>query len=178
MARDRLHGDAAGVGPDPSLRGGLTPMSSLRGFKVAEGDADIRGWEVRTLSGREIGEVDDLLVDPTRGEVVMIDIDLKDSDEHVEMAIRNVQIDRSRHCVIVDSGDVRDARSLIAGPDVDRDVDYREQPTRYREERMEDVRTIDARNDASEEVIIDRRPIIEEVVVRRRIVDTDDVDEP
>jgi hypothetical protein len=173
MARDQFRGDAAGVGPDPSLRGGLTRMSSLRGFKVADGDADIRGWEVRTLSGREIGEVDDLLIDERRGEVVMIDIDLKDSDEHVSMAIRGVQIDRSRHCVIVDSGDVRDARALLGGPDADRSIDDVDAGrTLYREGLPEDARTLDARDDFTEEVVIERRPIVEEVVVRRKIVDT------
>ena len=34
------------------------------GFKIADGEPDIRGWEVRTLAGMEVGEVDDLLIDP------------------------------------------------------------------------------------------------------------------
>jgi hypothetical protein len=175
MARDDSRRDSAGVGPDPSLRGGLTPMRSLKGFKVADGDADIRGWEVRTLSGREIGEVEELLVDERRGEVVMIDIDLKDSDDHVNLPIRAVQIDRSRHCVIVDSGEVRDARAMLSGTDRDRDVELAGDGPGYLADRATDARIMDARSTASDEVVVDRRPIIEEVVVRRRIVDTDEV---
>lgn len=33
------------------------------GYKVAEGDPDVRGWDVMDRDGRRIGEVDDLLID-------------------------------------------------------------------------------------------------------------------
>jgi hypothetical protein len=35
------------------------------GWEVAEGEPDVRGWNVVTADQRKIGEVDDLLADPT-----------------------------------------------------------------------------------------------------------------
>jgi hypothetical protein len=32
-------------------------------YKVADGDPDIRGWEVKTTDGRKVGIVDDLIID-------------------------------------------------------------------------------------------------------------------
>jgi hypothetical protein len=157
-------------------------MKDMRDFKIATGEPDIRGWEVRTLSGAEVGEVDDLLIDSHRGEVVMIDIDLKGSDQHVNVPIRGVQLDRSRNCVIVDSGDIRAAQNSIgygdseltdAAPLVD-------SPRAGADAREIDARPVDLRDTEAEEVVINRRPIVEEVVVRRRVVDPDsinDVDE-
>lgn len=112
MALDRNRRDEAGVGPDPQLTGGLTRLSKAD-FKIAGGDADIRGWEVRTLAGIEVGKIEDLLIDPHRGEVVMLEIDLTESDNNITLPIRGVQLDRDRKCVIVDSGDVRSARESL-----------------------------------------------------------------
>ena len=108
MAKDheRIRRDQAGVGPDPSYTGELVSLGDLHDFRVAEGEPDVRGWEVCTLAGTEIGEVDDLLVDPRRGEIVMLDVDIKNSDRHAEVPLRAVQLDRSRKLVIVDSGEV------------------------------------------------------------------------
>jgi hypothetical protein len=115
MARDEFRRDCAGVGPDPRTAGRLYRMSDYDGYKVASGSPDVRGWDVRTLSGNDIGEVEDLLIDPHRGEVVMLDVDLFESHRHVAIPVRGVQIDRKRHFVVVDSGDVRDARDMAAG---------------------------------------------------------------
>lgn len=164
MAREDNRRDTAGIGPDPSLAGRLTRLSSMRGFDIAHGEPDIRGWDVRTLSGAEIGEVDDLLVDPHRGEVVLIDIDMKGSDQHVNVPIRGVQIDRTRRCVIVDSGDLRNARESGLGLE-DRDL---------AQERTDGEQRLQASEDAAEEIVVERRPVIEEVVIRRRVVDQDD----
>jgi hypothetical protein len=105
-ARERGRRDMAGVGPDPTHTGGLVRIDDLDGFKVASGEPDVRGWDVCTLSGAEVGEVDDLLVDPRRGEVVMLEIDIKGSGRHAEVPVRSVQLDRDRKVVIVDSSDV------------------------------------------------------------------------
>lgn len=188
MARDNnIRRDLAGVGPDPRMAGRLSRMSSIHGFKIADGEPDIRGWEVRTMAGADVGEVDDLLVDPHRGEVVMLDIDLNDSDQHVSIPIRGVQIDRGRHCVIVDSGDVRSARESMvdeeAGEDGSalrsdaRDEDVRESDERERDREIRYGATRDIDNGNIEEQVVQRRPIVEEVVVRRRVVnDGDDVE--
>ena len=185
--RERIRRDMAGVGPDPSYTGELVSLDDLDDFKVADGEPDVRGWEVMTLAGTEIGEVDDLLVDPRRGEIVMLDVDIKDSDRHAEVPLRAVQLDRKRKVVIVDSGEVdgyvpEHRRERLAADERDRLRDtYRD---RNREVRY-DLRDRDARDtsdraviddDPVEETIIDRKPVVmEEVVVRRRTVDSSDV---
>ena len=103
--KDRLKRDSAGIGPEPR-RTGLHKLSGLKKFRVSKGEPDIRGWEVRTLNGRDVGEVDDLLVDPESGEVVFMIVAMNNSDRQIELAIRSAQLDRDKKHVIVDSGDV------------------------------------------------------------------------
>ena len=90
--RDRRR-DAAGVGPYAGDLERLVPLSEMKKWDVADGDPDIRHWEVRTVSGRDIGKVRELLVDPDQGEVVMLEIDLSASD--AENARR--QLDEACH---------------------------------------------------------------------------------
>jgi sporulation protein YlmC with PRC-barrel domain len=92
----------AGVGPDPRQARHLTPLSELKHFRVAQGDPDIRGWTVYTSNGRDIGVVDDLLVDTTRGEVVMLDIDLKGTNRCTLAPIRAAWVDSEHKRVILD----------------------------------------------------------------------------
>ncbi len=189
-AKDRLKRDAAGIGPEPR-RSGLFPLSELKKFRIAKGEPDIRGWEVRTLNGRNVGEVDDLLVDPESGEVVFMEVGMNNSDRHIELSLRNAQLDRDRKRVIVDSGDV-DSH----GPSYESRYSQRLRPedrtghermvddseVRYadrehfvdRDPRDElDQRARDIRADA-DETVVERRPVVEEVVIRRRPIDADD----
>jgi hypothetical protein len=106
---DRNARDAAGVGPYARERETLTPLSSLDSWKVSEGEPDIRGWDVRTVSGRELGSVADLLVDADAGEVVLLDIDLPGTVRHTFVPIRVAQLDRARRIVLMDSADVPEA---------------------------------------------------------------------
>ena len=100
--------DAAGIGPHvrPGVR--LVPLRELDHYDIAAGEADIRGWSVQTVSGREVGQVADLLVDTTTDEVVMLDVDLAGSDRHTLAPIRAAQIDRLRRVVVMDSADLRE----------------------------------------------------------------------
>lgn len=182
MARDkeRTRRDQAGVGPDPETarRHGLIPMRDMEGFTIADGEPDIRGWDVRTLSGREIGEIEDLLVDRERNEVVMIEVQMRETGVHAEVPIRSVQLDRERKVAIVDSGDIEarsdqhtHQRGVIERTDHiadERDADARRITYGAREGRPEDVERTAERGD---EVVVERRPMIEEVVVRRRPAD-------
>lgn len=104
--------DAAGIGPHtrPDIR--LTPLGELKNFDVVAGDADVRGWDVRTVSGREIGKVEDMLVDAQAGEVVMLDIDLKGSDRHTLAPVRAAQLDRARRVVVLDTSDLQDSDTV------------------------------------------------------------------
>ena len=183
MARDkdRTRRDQAGVGPDPeqARRHGLIPMREMDGFTIADGEPDIRGWDVRTLSGREIGEIEDLLVDRERGEVVMIEVEMRESGVHAEVPIRSVQLDRERKVVIVDSGDLEArpdqrprerARVVERGDQVadSRDDVSRRVTYAARDEHPADI---ERTAEVSEERIVESRPMVEEVVVRRRPAD-------
>jgi hypothetical protein len=178
MAREeRTRRDAAGVGPDPEYSRRLYPIDELKDYRIAAGEPDVRGWNVCTLNGREVGEVEDLLVDPARGEVVMLEVDLDRSGRHVSVPLRAVQLDRSRECVVVDSGDV--------DPTTVHDVRLRDRLTdedrRLIDEDVRDARSRDVRYDAvtRDEDVVERdvrvtgepQPVVEEVVVRRRVID-------
>ncbi len=95
--------DEAGVGPNPRDARRLIPLRDLDDYKVAEGEPDIRGWNVYTATGREIGEIEDLLVDTDIGEVVMVDIDLKRDDRHTLAPIKAAWIDRPNRRVVLNT---------------------------------------------------------------------------
>ena len=105
---DRGSRDAAGVGPYAHEREGLVPLSTLSSWSVSDGEPDVRGWEVRTVAGRHLGSVKDLLIDAKAGEVVMLDVDLAGSDQHSLVPIRVAQIDRGRRIILMDSADLTD----------------------------------------------------------------------
>lgn len=153
--------DAAGVGPYARERERLVPLSELRGWNVIDGEADIRSWEVKTLSGKVLGSVRELLVDPKAGEAVMIDVDLAGTDRHAYVPLRVVEIDRGRRQVRADSGDLEvvDADGVTPRPRRDEEI-ATPREVRYA--------------DATGERVVDRRPIIEETVVRRRSPDETD----
>jgi len=98
--------DAAGVGPYAQEREKLLPLSSLESWTVSDGEPDIRGWEITTVNNRQLGTVEDLLVDTDANEVVLIDVDLPGSDRHTFVPIRVVQIDRARRVILMDSADL------------------------------------------------------------------------
>lgn len=47
----------------------IVPLRDLGRYKVAEGDSDVRGWDVFDREGVRIGTVDDLLVEPAAEQV-------------------------------------------------------------------------------------------------------------
>jgi hypothetical protein len=67
---------------------------------------EVRGWEVRTIGGRKIGSITDLLFEPDGGRVSFLDVDLSGTDRHTYVPARVVEIDRERRIVLMDSADV------------------------------------------------------------------------
>ena len=149
--------DAAGIGPYAREGERLVPLNQMRGWNVVDGEADIRSWEVKTLSGKLLGSVRELLVDPKKGEVVMLDVDLAGSGRHAYVPIRVVEIDRTRRIVRADSGDLEEH-------------DLSSDRTRLSHEELSRVRDVRYANPAGERVI-ERRAVVEETVVRRRSPD-------
>jgi hypothetical protein len=161
--RDRQR-DAAGIGPYAQDAEGLVRLSDLGKWDVAEGEPDIRGWEVRTIGGRELGKIKELLVDPDAGEVVMLDLDLSGSDRHALVPLRIVEIDRPRRIVRMDSSDLTpQEQEAVAEAKGDADV--------TRDRKWADTGRVKYPSQGNDEVVVERRPVVEEVVVRRRLVD-------
>ena len=171
--RDRQR-DAAGIGPYARDAERLVPLSELGRWDVAEGEPDIRGWEVRTVGGRELGKVKELLVDPDAQEVVMFDVDLTGSDRRAQVPLRIVEIDRARRLVRMDSADLTPAEQEAVAEADDKDQPIRDRVARERT--WSDTGRVKYASPADEERVIERRPIVEEVVVRRRVVDENDAD--
>lgn len=105
MAKHENRGvrDQAGIGPDPIEPGRLVGMDEVDDFKIADGEPDVRGWDVYSSAGVFVGTVDDLLIDPELRQVVMLDIDLKDSANRGRAPIKAAWLDRDRNRVIIDS---------------------------------------------------------------------------
>jgi photosynthetic reaction center H subunit len=166
--RDRLRRDAAGVGPYARDAERLVPLKDMGSWDVAEGEPDIRGWEVRTVGGRELGKVKELLVDPDAGEVVMLDVDVSGSDRHALVPLRIVEVDRPRRVVRMDSADLTPAEQEAIAEAAET------APTRERERTWSAAGKVRYPSNGNDEVVVDRRPVVEEVVVRRRRVENDE----
>ena len=86
----------------------LTRLEELKGFQVAEGDHDIRGWEVRTPDDRKIGKVEELIVDPAERRVryMEVKVDRKalgfDDDRHILVPIGAARIKEDGHDVLIE----------------------------------------------------------------------------
>ena len=85
---------------------------------------------------------------------------------HSGDAQRLEMLDRGRRCVIVDSGDISAARDDSAARE-----DTAARDVRYGATREGQIRESKRDDDVVDETVVDRRPIVEEVVVRRRAVD-------
>jgi sporulation protein YlmC with PRC-barrel domain len=98
----------------------VVPLGQLDDYKVAEGDPDVRGWEVLASDGRKIGEVDELLVDTNAMKVRYLDVDVEDGvigdgmDRHVLIPIGYARLEQERDRVMVDGLASSDLHSLPA----------------------------------------------------------------
>jgi hypothetical protein len=231
--RERSGRDRAGVGPDARQTRHLTPLKELDHVRVASGEPDIRDWSVYTSDGREIGEVEDLLVDTSRNEVVMIDIDLHGTERHTLAPIRAAWLDRDAKRVVLDGAQFKADEEI---PSLSRSATLTDEEVRHfgdgyrrtygdralgededdwrlrhRDDELRFGRRKDDVDPDRREVVVERRPyaetdlprdersdrqeewhevrflprdesttgserIVEEVVVRRRLVDADEAD--
>lgn len=100
MSADRLNeNESRGRGVDPRTGvEGLRSLNELDDFRVAEGEPDIRGWDVVSLDSRTAGQVHDLIVDTVAMKVRYLDVELdKDvagvKNRHVLVPIGMAQLD-------------------------------------------------------------------------------------
>jgi uncharacterized protein (TIGR02271 family) len=97
----------------------VVPLGQLDDFKVAEGDPDVRGWQVVASDGRKIGEVDELLIDTNAMKVRYLDVEVENGlmaepDRHVLVPIGYARLDRDSDRVMVDNIASTDLRTMPA----------------------------------------------------------------
>ncbi len=98
----------------------IKPLDDLEDYEVAEGEPDVRGWDVRSADGDKVGEVDQLLVDTTAMKVRYLDVDLEnevietEEDRHALIPIGFARLDEDNEQVFVDNLRTADARRLPA----------------------------------------------------------------
>ncbi len=85
----------------------LKRFSDMKDVQVAKDDPDVRGWDVVSQDGGDIGEVKDLLVDPSAMKVRALEVELdkkrfniKDN-RHVAIPVERVQINDDKNDVVV-----------------------------------------------------------------------------
>lgn len=97
----------------------VVPLGQLDDFKVAEGDPDVRGWQVVASDGRKIGEVDELLIDTNAMKVRYLDVEVENGlmaepDRHVLVPIGYARLDRGGDRVMIDNIASTDLRTMPA----------------------------------------------------------------
>ena len=71
-------------------------------YEVAPNEPDVSGWDVVLSDDEAIGEVDDLIIDPSIGKVRDLDVELDtktlglERDRHVLVPIASAQMIRTR----------------------------------------------------------------------------------
>jgi len=78
---ENAHDNRVTLGDNDSLNttaaGQLVHLDDLDDFKIADGEPDIRGWDVRGADGTKVGEVEDLLIDTAAMKVRYIEVKLE-----------------------------------------------------------------------------------------------------
>ena len=87
---------------------GILPLDQLHDFEIAEGDPDVRGWAVISSDGREIGEVDELLIDTAAMKVRYLDVAVTDDlladgeERHILVPIGYARLDEIDDQIFID----------------------------------------------------------------------------
>ena len=172
----------------------LAHLDDLAHFEVAEGYPDIRGWLVISANGVQLGKVHDLIVDTSEMRTKYLDVTLSKhiaghgDDRDVLIPIGAASLVRKAEQVLINDDVVARVHSLPAYKHgaISHDYEHRVLETlglgvphrveREPVEREVPLRAIPDSADhdghsappALEEHVIERRPMIEEVVVRKR----------
>lgn len=101
----RFYGDGEAGGAPSAMPGEarIVPLKDAKDFKLAEGAPNLRGWSVYAADRKRVGEVAEMLVDPTAMKIRYLDVDLSDDlftlkeDRHVLVPLEAVDLEaRSR----------------------------------------------------------------------------------
>ncbi len=82
----------------------MAPLRELRDWQVAEGDPDIRGWEVVDTEEHKVGQIEDLIIDRRTGEASFAQIgyggNLGIGEKHTLIPIDELRLDPGAKRVI------------------------------------------------------------------------------
>lgn len=85
----------------------LIRLKEMEGYAVSDKDPDVRGWKVISKNGKEVGTIDELIVDQDAMKVRYLDIDLNDDflesgrDRHLLLPIGVAEIDEKDDLVFI-----------------------------------------------------------------------------
>lgn len=113
--------DAAGRLPLNTSR--IARLGELDDYKVADGEPDIRGWDVKTATGQHVGKVKELIVDTEEMKARYLDVELDrkavglPEDRHVLVPVGTARLDDDHDDVIIreTAMDLREAPTYDAG---------------------------------------------------------------
>lgn len=85
----------------------IVPMDETENFEVAEGDPDVRGWQVIASDGVRVGEVDELLIDLDALRVRYLDVLLDGGEDgreesHVLIPVGHARLHERDDRILVD----------------------------------------------------------------------------
>ncbi len=89
-------------------RDGLVPLNELGADALAEGERDVRGWEVMAADGTRVGEVDTVLVEADAGRIRYLDVDVAAhlapgrEERHVLVPVEVVRLAPEEETVVVE----------------------------------------------------------------------------
>jgi len=183
---------------EPVRRAGLAHLKDLGDFQVASGYPDIRGWSVISANGVKLGKVHDLIVDTTAMRTRYLDVSLAKHvagtgvDRHVLIPIGAASLNHKNEMVLINDDVVAKVNSLpeyrhganVLTRDYENSVlttlgaaplasDYEshkhfDDAHFFKGDREVERPASSAAGDVTEERVIERRPMIEEVIVRKR----------
>jgi uncharacterized protein (TIGR02271 family) len=84
----------------------IAALKDLPDFELAEGNPDVRGWEVNASDGQKVGEVADLIIDQAAERVKYLDVEVDkkvatSKGQHVLIPIGAAQLDEHDDRVIL-----------------------------------------------------------------------------
>lgn len=107
------------ISSDNDRSGRLVRLEEAKDFDIAKGSRDIRGWHVKTPDGRDIGKVDELIVDQAAKRVRYMDVKVNrkglgiDDDRHILIPIGAAQLNEDGKNVMIER---LPARGLAEAP--------------------------------------------------------------
>lgn len=88
--------------------GSAIPLTNLRGYRIASGALEVRGWDVYSADGRRVGDVYDVLVDTKSMQVRFLDVEVENlvvtgRERHVLIPVGQARRDPAlKRAVVVD----------------------------------------------------------------------------